>query len=71
VPGQPVGHYSAEAEGEDVCVNFDVDPAPVVVGGEMLPINKLQVLLPWLALVTLLATISVWTLVTKREDRYD
>jgi len=41
---------------------------PVFVGGNMFPINTLQVILPWIALITLLGTVSVWTLVVKRRD---
>jgi hypothetical protein len=41
-------------------------PSPTI-GGVMLTINRLQILLPWLTLITLLGTISVWTLVIKRK----
>jgi hypothetical protein len=41
--------------------------APMAVGGEIIPINLVQVLMPWLALVAVLGTVSVWTLLVKRR----
>ena len=40
---------------------------PVMVGGRMLPINRLQVILPWLLLIAVLSMVSVWTLIVKRR----
>ena len=40
---------------------------PVTIGGTMLPINRLQVILPWVILIMLLGTVSVCTLIVKRE----
>jgi hypothetical protein len=43
-------------------------PSPeLTIGGTMLPINTLQVILPWVILITVLGTVSVWTLIVKRE----
>jgi hypothetical protein len=41
------------------------------VGGEMIPINQLQVLVPWLALIAALGTVSVWALLVGRRRETD
>jgi hypothetical protein len=72
VPGQPAGPYSVFDQ-DSGCTNFNIDPTPsshvppVTIGGTLLPINGLQVLLPWIALITILGTVSVWTLAVKRR----
>ena len=44
-------------------------PAQIAVGGEILPINQLHVLLPWLALVAVLGVVAVETLVVRRRKK--
>ena len=41
--------------------------APIPVGGEMSNINLIQVVLPWLMVITALAVLSVWSLVRRRR----
>jgi hypothetical protein len=49
VPGQPAGQYSASVQGDSPsCVNFEVGSA---VGGQMLPINMVAVLTPWIIVI--------------------
>jgi hypothetical protein len=48
--GLPAGSYSVRAadfQGVTACVNFEIGS----VGGQMLPINMVAVLAPWIALV--------------------
>lgn len=75
--------YSAQATvvgingGASSCVNFQVSgvtttptvaPAYIPVGGEMLPINRVQVILPWLVLAVIFSvTISIWMLSVNRR----
>lgn len=44
-------------------------PVQIAVGGEILPINQLHVLLPWLALVAVLGVVAVETLVVRRRKK--
>jgi hypothetical protein len=50
-----------------------VDPAspasPLAVGGAVLPVDQFRILLPWLALISLFATVSLWSIVVRwRRD---
>jgi hypothetical protein len=77
VPAQPPGAYSTLTAGGESCVFFTITPAPPTIsspaeyqspiGGEMLAINRVQVILPWVALIILLGTVSIWMLVVKRR----
>jgi len=40
---------------------------PVTIGGTMLPINRLQVILPWLTLIAALSTLVAYTLTASRK----
>jgi len=51
-----------------VTITVVVNPAhPIAVGGEMIPINQAQVLLPWLALIAVLTILFVETLIRRRR----
>jgi hypothetical protein len=73
--GLPAGSYCATVEGDPSGdVPFTVSPTaspssyvPVTIGGTLLSINRLQVILPWIILITLLGIVSVWTLIVKRR----
>ena len=41
---------------------------PVAVGGRILAANQIQIILPWVTLIALLAIISVWTLIIKPQQ---
>jgi len=68
------GQYHVFDTATDVCFVFTVAPAatsytpPATIGGTMLPINQLQIILPWLTLLVILAAVSVWTLAIKRRN---
>ena len=74
-PALPAGPYSFSHENDlSGCVPFSIVPAsipeyPLAVGGTMLPVNQVRVVLPWLMLLALLSTVSVWALVIKRKTR--
>ena len=77
VPGLPAGSYCAYTYPDFffTAVSFAVSPVqitaqPIIpVGGILLPINRIQVLLPWLTLVAFLGIVSVWALMIKpRRD---
>lgn len=61
------GQYNVFDSGGEVCTSFTVDPAPPAVGGTMLYMDRVQLLLPWITLIAILATISVWTLIRRRK----
>ena len=70
----PAGTYYFyhELDSSANCVAFTVDPAPssytpVTIGGTMLPINRLQILLPWLILIVVLSTVAAYTLTASRK----
>ena len=78
VPAQPQGSYSTMTIGGEGCIFFTIDPAPptpssyvspVAIGGTMLPINQLEIIVPWVALFAGLAVMAVWAFVVKREHR--
>ncbi len=48
---------------------FTCAPPPQPVGGEILSINTLQVLAPWVAVIAVLGVVSVHTLVIRRRRR--
>jgi len=55
------------------CNPFTVAAASVghypalTIGGTVLSTDRFQIILPWVVLITLLGTVSVWTLVVKRR----
>ena len=62
--------------GGEGCIFFTIDPAPptpssyvspVAIGGTMLPINQLEIIVPWVGLIALLAAVAVWTFIIKRK----
>ena len=70
----PAGRYAFGISFEVPCSLFTVDPAPtpssytpVTIGGTMLPINRLQILLPWLILIVVLSTVAAYTLTASRK----
>jgi hypothetical protein len=70
------GQYNVFDSGDFSCTSFTVVPAAapeyphgLAVGGTMLPVNQVRVVLPWLTLLALFGTVSVWVLVTKRKTR--
>jgi hypothetical protein len=57
-------------------LNFDpildatvTQTTPLAVGGEMIPINQVQLVFPWLALITVLVILSVHVLVRRLRTR--
>jgi len=70
---EAAGSYCFEAEG---LYPFTVDPAPptpssytpVTIGGMMLPINRLQILLPWITLILILGTVAAYSLTVGRKS---
>lgn len=65
-----INGYSRENTNQQSIPYLQIDYAtPMAVGGEMIPINQLQVLLPWLALIAALSIISVGTLIRRRRTR--
>ena len=42
---------------------------PINVGGEMLPLNLIQVLAPWIAAMLALTVVAIETLVVRRKNR--
>jgi len=50
-------------------IGVDLQPPAAPVGGEMIPINQLQVLMPWLVLTVTLGIVSIATLIRGRRTR--
>jgi hypothetical protein len=58
--------------GGNYMIRAEVENAGVVpVGGEIVPISQLQVMLPWLALIVALSTVSVCTVLVRRRRETD
>jgi hypothetical protein len=52
-------------------VTLRVSTGPMPVGGEMLTIDQVRVLLPWLGLIMIFSVVAVQTLVIRRRNKAD
>jgi hypothetical protein len=55
-PGVPPGGAYASASDHFGLAASPI--APIAVGGEMLPINRVHIILPWIVLIVVLGTLS-------------